>query len=249
MTDPQAGSVPTGPAAPSAQQAGSGPTGPAAPSAQQAGSVPTGPAAPSAPPAGRVILARHGETEWSASGQHTGGKTDIPLTPHGEEQAKALGPLLARSLRGRQPALALTSPLQRAARTAGLAGVPAEPDPDLCEVDYGDFDGLTTPQIRVEHPGWTVWSGLLPHGETLTQVAERADRVLARVRAALPAGDVVLFGHGHLLRILAARWLELPPDGGRLLALNTATLSILGTEHGGPVLARWNLPNPLEDAP
>jgi len=193
--------------------------------------------------AGQLILVRHGETEWSANGRHTG-RTDLPLTPRGKAHAVALAPLLADLLGGRPPALVLTSPLRRAADTAELADLTAEPEPALYEVDYGAYEGLTTPEIRVDTPGWTVWTGDLPDGETLSQVAERVDHVLARVRPLLAGGDVVLVAHGHVLRILAARWLGLPPSEGRLLALGTATVSVLGTEHETSVLVRWNLPNP-----
>jgi probable phosphoglycerate mutase len=192
---------------------------------------------------GSLILIRHGETEWSANGRHTG-LTDLPLTPRGKAHAVAVAPLLADLLGGRPPALVLTSPLRRAADTAELAGLTATPEPALHEVDYGDYEGLTTAQIREQKPGWTVWTGDLPGGETLDQVAERVDRVLDRVRAALNEGDVVLIAHGHVLRILAARWLDLPPSEGRHFALGTAAVCVLGSEHETPVLVRWNLPNP-----
>jgi broad specificity phosphatase PhoE len=186
----------------------------------------------------RVFLVRHGETEWSAAGKHTG-LTDVPLTARGKAQAVALGPALDHLLGG-PPSLILTSPLGRAALTAELAGLTATVDDDLHEVEYGDFEGLTTPQIREHVPGWTVWTHPLPRGETLESVAARADRVLARVRAV--PGDAVLFAHGHLLRILTARWLGLAPDAGRLFALGTAALCVLGHERETPVIVRWNLP-------
>jgi probable phosphoglycerate mutase len=211
-------------------------------SEQPAGPTPVGPAAPSS---GRVFLVRHGETEWSESGRHTG-LTDVPLTDRGKAQAVALGPMLADFLGERPPALVLTSPLQRARVTAELAGLDAGTEPDLHEVDYGEYEGLTTPEIRRRVPGWTVWSGELPGGETLDQVAARVDRVLARISPALGRGDVVLVAHGHVLRILAARWLRQPPQAGRLLALSTATVSVLGHEHEYPVIRHWNLPNPIE---
>jgi len=203
---------------------------------QPAGPASSGPAGPS--PDHLVVLVRHGETEWAASGRHTG-LTDIPLTARGKAQAVGLGPAIADTLGGHPPALVLTSPLTRAAHTAELAGLTATVDADLHEVDYGDYEGLTTPEIRERVPGWTVWTGDLPGGETLAQVAERADRVLVRVRAA--PGNAVLVAHGHLLRILAARWLGLPPDAGRLFALGTAAISVLGTEHESSVVVRWNL--------
>jgi broad specificity phosphatase PhoE len=192
---------------------------------------------------GRIVLVRHGETEWSASGQHTG-RTDLPLLARGEEQAKALIPELYRLLGGHDPVLTLTSPLQRARRTAELAGLSAIPEPDLREVDYGELEGLTTPAIRERGPGWagwTVWTGALPGGETLAEVAARADRVLARAALALPAGDVVLVAHGHLLRILGARWLGLEPQAGGHFMLGTAALCVLGAEHGSPAIVHWNL--------
>ncbi|TQS42344.1 histidine phosphatase family protein [Cryptosporangium phraense] len=184
-----------------------------------------------------MFLVRHGETEWSKSGQHTS-RTDLPLTPTGEAVALALKPLLA----GVHPVLALSSPLQRARRTAELAGVPVELDENLREVDYGDYEGITTPQIRERDPDWSVWTAPNPGGETIDQAGERTDHVLDRVRKALPEGNVVLFAHGHILRVLGARWLGLPASEGRLLALDTATISVLGTEHDLPVIRRWNAP-------
>jgi probable phosphoglycerate mutase len=179
-------------------------------------------------------LVRHGETEWSRSGQHTG-RTDIPLTPAGEGQARALRSLLD----GKEFALVLSSPLSRAVETARLAGFgdAVELDDDLREFDYGDDEGRTTADIRKERPGWVVWDGV-PNGETLDQVGERARRVIARSEQA--SGDVVAFSHGHLLRILAATWLELPPVDGRLFALDTASISVLGYEREQRVLRSWN---------
>jgi probable phosphoglycerate mutase len=195
-----------------------------------------------------MVLVRHGETEWSRSGQHTG-RTDLPLTARGEEQAKALGGVLAAVLDGLpEPALVLSSPRQRALRTAQLAGLAADPDPDLVEWDYGSYEGLTTPRIREERPGWTIWTGDPPGGETAGQIEVRVDRLLERVRAALPAGPVVLFGHGHCGRVIAARYLGLPVDAGRLLLLRPANPCVFGTEHGNPVIERWNLPNPVDSA-
>ena len=193
---------------------------------------------------GELILLRHGETEWSRTGRHTG-LTDVPLTPAGEAAAAALAPALA----GRGIRCACASPLQRAARTAALAGLTgAKEDPDLQEWDYGGYEGRTTAEIRAERPGWYLWrDGVIPGdaahpGETLAAVGARADAVLARVRPLLGDGDVVLVAHGHLLRVLTARWLRLPPGGGRLFQLKTATLSTLGTEHGEPVITSWNVP-------
>ena len=192
---------------------------------------------------GELILLRHGQTEWSKSGRHTG-RTDIPLTPEGEAAAKSLAPALA----GRPIRAAFTSPAQRAVRTAELAGLDATPDPDLQEWDYGGYEGMTTPQIREQRPGWYLWrDGVIPgdadhRGETVERVGARADAALARVQPLLAEGDVVLISHAHFLRILAARWLGLPPDDGRLLRLDTGTLSTLGTEHGQPVVLMWNAP-------
>lgn len=200
-------------------------------------SRPAGPASSgSAAALARVVLVRHGETEWSASGQHTG-HTDVPLTARGKAQAVALGPAIPELLGG-PPSLVRTSPLARAAVTAQLAGLTATVEKDLHEVDYGEYEGLTTPQIRRHVPGWTVWTHPLPGGETLAQVAERADRVLAGVRGR----DAVLVSHGHFLRVLAARWLGLPPDAGRLFKLGTAALCVLGHEHETPAIERWNQP-------
>jgi probable phosphoglycerate mutase len=193
---------------------------------------------------GELILLRHGETEWSASGQHTG-RTDIPLTARGEAAAAALAPALAQ----RPIRAAFTSPASRAVRTAELAGLhDAKPDPDLQEWDYGGYEGRTTPQIQQDRQGWYLWrDGVIPGdaahpGETVAQVGARADAVLARVRPLLADGDVALVAHGHILRVLTARWLELAPDGGRLFRLDTGTISTLGTEHDYPVITAWNLP-------
>lgn len=183
-----------------------------------------------------VWLVRHGETAWSASGQHTG-RTDLALTAHGRGQA--LG--LARALARHDFALVLTSPLQRAATTARLAGFdPAEPCPDLMEWDYGVFEGRTSAEIRTERPGWSIWQSAVPEGESLAQVAERAERVIRRVEAT--RGDVLLFAHGHLLRILSACWLGLPAEAGRGLAFSAAAVSVLGYEHDAPVIRHWNVP-------
>ncbi|HEX6025789.1 MAG TPA: histidine phosphatase family protein [Solirubrobacter sp.] len=181
----------------------------------------------------RVVLVRHGATEWSASGQHTS-RTDIALTDAGREAARALAARLA----GREFALVLSSPLQRARTTAELAGFEPELEPDLVEIDYGDYEGLTTPEIRETRPGWTVWRDGSPNGETLAQAGERVDRVIARALAA--NGDVALFAHGHILRLLAARWLDLPPERGASFALGTAAISELGFERETRVIARWN---------
>jgi probable phosphoglycerate mutase len=180
-------------------------------------------------------LARHGETEWSLAGRHTG-RTDIPLTPHGERQAIALG----ERLRDAAFALVLASPLQRARHTAELAGFGDRLaiDEDLVELDYGDYEGRTTAEILRARPGWDLWRDGCPGGETLAQAAMRAERVLARARAA--EGPVLLIGHGHLTRTLVTRALTLAPDHGRHLALDPATLSIVGAEHSLPALRLWN---------
>ncbi|MEU6064255.1 MULTISPECIES: histidine phosphatase family protein [Streptomyces] len=191
---------------------------------------------------GDLLLVRHGETEWSVSGRHTS-RTDLPLTAHGEEQAKSLAPLLS----GRTFALALTSPLARAIRTADLAGLSGVvPDPDLHEWDYGGYEGITTADIHRTRPDWDLWRHGVPSGpdghpgESPPEVGRRADRVLSRVGTALAAGDVILVAHAHFLRVLTARRLGLPPADGRLFQLATGTLSRLSTEHGRPVIAEWN---------
>ena len=193
---------------------------------------------------GELILLRHGETEWSRAGKHTG-RTDIPLTPHGDAAAAALAPLLAR----RDIAAAFTSPARRAVSTAALAGLAdAKPDPDLWEWDYGGYEGLTTPQIRETRPGWYLWrDGVIPGdaehpGETVAEVGNRVDRVLARVEPLLADGDVALIAHGHVLRVLTARYLRLESADGKLCRLDTGTVSTLGTEHAEPVIASWNVP-------
>ena len=191
-----------------------------------------------------LILVRHGQTEWSAEGRHTG-RTDVQLTAQGDAQAAALAPALAR----RQIRAAFVSPARRAERTAELAGLSgAQRDPDLQEWDYGGYDGLTAAQIRAQRPGWYLWrDGVVPGdaahpGETLDQVGALADAVLARVRPLLDDGDVALVSHGHFLRVLIARWLRLEPVGGRLFRLETGTFSVLGFEHGEPVILSLNEP-------
>jgi broad specificity phosphatase PhoE len=184
-----------------------------------------------------VYLARHGETEWSLAGRHTG-LTDLSMTARGERNALALG----ERLRGRRFAQVYTSPLKRAMRTCELAGFQpvAELDRDLVEWDYGEYEGRTTVEIQRERPGWLLFRDGCPGGETPSQVAARADRVLARVRAA--PGDVLVFSSGHFLRVLAARWLGLEAATGACFMLSTASLSSLGSEHDGadPVIRSWN---------
>jgi broad specificity phosphatase PhoE len=193
---------------------------------------------------GDLILLRHGETEWSRAGKHTG-RTDVPLTARGEAAAAALAPALA----GRDIVAAFSSPAQRAARTAERAGLTnVKQDPDLWEWDYGGYEGLTTPQIQEQRPGWYLWrDGVIPGdaahpGETVQQVGERADRVLARVTPLLSGGDVALVAHGHMLRVLTARYLCLEPSAGKLFRLDTGTISTLGPEHDEPVILCWNVP-------
>src|SRR5215467_3311257 len=196
------------------------------------------------PRMGELILIRHGQTEWSRDHKHTG-LTDIPLTAVGEAAASAL----AADLTTMPIVASFASPAQRAARTAELAGLAAvRTDPDLAEWDYGGYEGKTTAEIRRQRPGWYLWrDGVMPGdakhpGETITGVADRADAMLARIRPMLADGDVALVAHGHLLRVLTARWLGLRPDEGRLFQLGTGTLSFLGTEHAEPVIAAWNVP-------
>ena len=189
-----------------------------------------------AAPERRIWVVRHGETEWSRSGQHTG-RTDVPLTATGRAQAVALGEVL----RGHRFALVLTSPRSRAMDTAHLAGLDGIViEPDLAEWDYGALEGRTTPDIRAAYPGWTIWSGPWPDGETPAEVAARADRVIERCLDPSVEGDVLLVSHGHMLRVVAARWLRQPPVAGGMFGLSTATVGVLGWEHGMPVIERWN---------
>ncbi len=190
----------------------------------------------------QVWLFRHGETEWSLSGQHTG-RTDLPLTTAGRHRAEALGHRLA----GRPFALVVSSPLGRALETCRLAGYGevAVPDPDLMEWDYGDYEGRRAVDIQKERPGWLLWRDGVPGGETLDQVAARTRRVIETARAV--EGDVALFAHGHVLRVLTACWLGLAPDGGRLFALGTAAVSVLGYNRDIPVVIKWNQDSHLVD--
>jgi len=205
---------------------------------------------------GRVLLLRHGETEWSRTGRHTG-LTDIELTAAGEVEARRAARLFA----GLHPLLVVSSPLRRARRTAELVGLaalgPVQTDPDLVEWDYGRFEGRTSEDIRAEDPSWSIWADGGPGGESPAEVGARLDRVLARIRPLIlsPAtgGDgeavgsdepdplVVIVGHGHALRVLTARWLGLEPAAGALFRLDTAALSILSFEHERPVLRAWNV--------
>jgi broad specificity phosphatase PhoE len=185
---------------------------------------------------GNLWLIRHGETEWSRSGAHTG-RTDLPLTDKGRERAKVLGGLL----KGRRFALVLTSPMERARETCRLAGYGdgAVIEPNLREWDYGDYEGRTTSDIRKERPGWSLWKDGVPNGETVEQVGERAREVIGRATGV--EGDAALFAHGHILRILAACWSGLPPLDGKLLVLGTASISILGYERETRAITLWNL--------
>lgn len=189
-------------------------------------------------------LLRHGETAWTVLGRHTG-RTDLELTPLGRQQAV----LLRRRLGARTFALVLTSPLLRAHETCRLAGYGevALVEPDLQEWDYGAYEGRTTVEIRAERPGWTIWDGDVPGGETIDEVAARADRVIARAAAA--GGDVALFAHGHLLRVLGARWIGLPGAAGGGLALDTTSVSVLGLERERRIIRHWNEVGHLEERP
>jgi broad specificity phosphatase PhoE len=182
-----------------------------------------------------IVLVRHGETEWSATGRHTG-RTDIPLTDNGRSQADQL----RRRLQGRRFGTVLTSPLSRAretCRVAGYGGV-AKPRDELLEWDYGEYEGRTTPEIREDRPGWCLWTDGCPGGEGAADVAARVDPLVAQLREA--TDDVLLFAHGHLLRVLAARWIELGPEQGANLALGTASVSVLGREREAPAIWLWN---------
>lgn len=191
---------------------------------------------------GRLFLLRHGQTEWSSNGRHTG-RTDIPLTERGRELAAEAAPTLAALRPGAPPPVrVLSSPRRRALDTAKLAGLQVDAvDERLHEWDYGDYEGLTTPQIRETVPGWTVWTHPCPHGESAAEVGARADAVLADVRASLPEGDVVLVGHGHFSRVLIARWIGLTAAGGVHVAMDPAAWAVLGDERGVPRLDAVNL--------
>jgi len=203
-------------------------------------------------PSGRVALIRHGETTWSASGRHTS-VTDVDLTATGERQARAIPTLLAGL--GLHPATVLVSPRRRALRTAELAGLiapdgaatQAGPDRtgvvtgDLVEWDYGDYEGLTTPQIRTHRPGWELFADGCPGGESPRQAGERADRLLARVRTLTGHGDVALVCHGHISRTLAVRWVGLPVTAGALIGMDAGAVTVLGTYHGSPIIDHANV--------
>jgi len=186
---------------------------------------------------GDVVLVRHGETEWTLTGQHTG-RTDIPLTERGRDEARLLEPLLSTA----DFALVLSSPLRRARETCELAGLGPrlEIEPDLMEWDYGEYEGLTSKQIKRAVPHWMVFTDGCPGGETPQQVGARVDRLIHRIRPV--AGRVALFAHGHLLRVFAARWIGFPPSAGQHFLLNTSTVGVLGYYQGVPAVKRWNAP-------
>ena len=186
-------------------------------------------------PMAELLLARHGETEWSLNGRHTG-TTDLSLTENGRARARGLAP----RLEGRKFALVLTSPLRRARETCELAGFGGEAEvrDDLREWNYGDYEGITTAQIHERDPGWSLWRDGSPNGERAADVGARADRVIAEAREA--DGDVIFFGHGHMLRVVGARWVGLPAEDGGLLGLGTGALCTLGYEHDEPIIVRWN---------
>jgi broad specificity phosphatase PhoE len=210
----------------------SSPSAPASTAGSTATAGWTGGAVPESP---EILLARHGETEWSRDLRHTG-RTDVPLTDEGRRQAAALRP----RLEGRRFARVLTSPLARARETCEIAGLGdrAEPRPALVELDYGEAEGLTTVQLRERIPGWTVWTHVTPGAETFEQVEARLRPLIDELRAT--DGDVAIFAHGHILRILAALWIELPPQGAARLALATGKLSALGWERETQVIKAWN---------
>ncbi|XTZ17433.1 histidine phosphatase family protein [Micromonospora echinospora] len=185
---------------------------------------------------GEFLLIRHGETAWSAARRHTS-YTDLELTPDGERQAATLRDRLA----GRHFAAVLASPRRRALRTAELAGLVVDDvEEDLTEWHYGAYEGRTTAEVRAERPDWVIWQDGCPDGESPAQVGARLDRVLARVTPLLDSGDVALVAHAHALRVLGARWIGLPPAGGGRLRLDTASVSVLGHEHGRQVVLSWN---------
>lgn len=188
-------------------------------------------------PEQQIYVIRHGETEWSLSGQHTG-VTDIPLTENGRDLAKLLHPVLSKE----SFALVLTSPLRRAKETCTLSGLgdQAEVDSNLMEWNYGDYEGLTTNEIHKKTPGWLLFTDGAPGGEAPEQVGERADQVIKRVRAV--KGNVALFAHGHIFRVLVARWIDLPSEDGRKFLLGTGTLNILSYYRGVPAIKTWNAP-------
>jgi probable phosphoglycerate mutase len=190
---------------------------------------------------GRIALIRHGETEWSATGRHTS-VTDVPLTPRGERQARQVPEIL--DMLGITPAAVLISPRLRARHTAEYAGLAGTIDPDLAEWNYGDYEGLTTPEIDANRAGWSLFTDGAPGGESPAQTAARADRVLARATGKLAAGDVALICHGHISRVLAVRWVGLDATAGGIVALDPACVTVLGTYRGAPIIEHSNVPSP-----
>jgi broad specificity phosphatase PhoE len=202
----------------------------------------------SAPGVPAIILIRHGETEWSKSGQHTG-RTDVPLTETGQAQARAAGPIVRRLLGGHPPSLVVSSPRRRAQDTAALAGFAVQRvDPDAAEWDYGDYEGLTSSQIHQRSPGWTIWTGHVPGGESAAEVTARFDRLLDSVRGYQASGPVLIFSHGHASRGVTARWLGEPVAQGQHLYLSTGAVSALGHEHAVPTILRWNIDSSVSPA-
>ncbi|MBA2553119.1 MAG: histidine phosphatase family protein [Geodermatophilaceae bacterium] len=192
---------------------------------------------------GRLILVRHGETEWSRTGRHTG-RSDIPLTEHGERQARALTRQLERLTFQR----VLVSPRERSWRTAELAGITDfTVDEDLAEWDYGAYEGLTRDEIRTQDPQWTIWTGTPPGGESKDQVSARAERVLRRLEPELRRGDVLVVSHGHFGRVLAIAWLQFPVSAAAALHMEPAAVCVLGDDRGQPVILNWNMPNPANE--
>jgi broad specificity phosphatase PhoE len=188
-----------------------------------------------------LIVVRHGETAWSLSGQHTG-LTDLALTAVGEDQARTSGKAIRAMLAGQSAAAVISSPRQRAQRTAQLSGfTPTEIDPDASEWDYGDYEGLTSAQIRERDPDWRLWNGVVPGGESADDVTVRIDRLLTRVHQLMSNGPVLIFSHGHASRCIAARWLGEPVSSGRHYKLGTGSVSGLDYEHDVPVILHWNL--------
>jgi broad specificity phosphatase PhoE len=196
-----------------------------------------------------VVLVRHGETEWSRNGQHTG-RTDVDLTAAGVEQARATTALIRTVLGGEDPVRVISSPRRRALRTAELAGYrPDEVTEAAAEWDYGTLEGLTSDQIAQRYPDWSIWSGPVPGGEDAAAVSARFDNLLDEISVYRDLGTTLVFSHGHAIRCLAARWLREPITAGRNYALATGAVSALGLEHGRPVIVRWNLDGSLLDQP
>ena len=198
-----------------------------------------------------VLVIRHGETEWSRTGKHTG-RTDVPLTDLGEQQAATAGRLIRAVLGDRTPSLIISSPRVRARRTAELAGfTPQLISDDAAEWDYGDYEGMTSPEIEQVHPGWSIWHGPWPGGESADQVSARFDRLIAgaatELRQRQASGPVLVFSHGHAIRCIGARWLDIDVTTGSRFRLGTGAVSALGFEHTDPVISHWNIDSTLAD--